>query len=207
MALFEFLKGKQQVKGTIGFFGLADWWLSSFSEEEQKFIQNKFQPLGSSGDSLTSGEIGWTSETAVGLLQSLAGWFLKEDERPIAYKLLAKAEELSKSGARIIDVHFMYGQKLELSYKDREKPGYLEKAIEACIQQINLAPKAADAFRTEFKDLSLPGHKGYQQLAIILEKKMMFKDAIDLCARAQEQGWAGDWEKRIERYKRKFEKA
>lgn len=207
MGLFGFLKGKRMVKGSIGYFGLEGWWLSAFSDEERQYIQKKFQPLGSSGDSLMSGEISYTSQTAVGLLWALAGWFSMEEERPIAYKILEKAEELSKTETLVLDVHFLYGEKINIYYKDRDKPEYLEKAVEACKQQIELAQKAADAFKAEYKDSPLPSHKGYEQLAIILEKQKNFEETIKLCARAEEQGWAGDWGKRIERCKKKLEKA
>ena len=33
-----FLKGKKRVKGSIGYFGLEDWWLSAFSEDERRYI-------------------------------------------------------------------------------------------------------------------------------------------------------------------------
>jgi len=207
MGLFGFLNGKKRIKGSIGYFGLEDWWLSAFSDEERRYIQEKFQPLGASGDSLTSGDISYTTQTAVGLLYTLAGWFSKEEERPIAYKIIEKAEELSTAKTRILDVHFLYGEKLKIYYMDRDKPGYLEKAIEACKQQIELAPKATDAFRAEYKDSPLPSHKGYEQLAIILEKQKSFREAIELCAQVDKQGWAGDWGKRIERCKKKLEKA
>ena len=91
--------------------------------------------------------------------------------------------------------------------KDREKPEYLKKAIDACKQQIDLAPKTIDALKTEYKDSTLPSHKGYEQLAIILEKQKTYKEAIDLCGQADKQGWAGDWKKRIERCLKKLEKA
>ncbi len=116
MGLFGFLKGKRMVKGSIGYFDLEGWWISAFSDEERQYIQKKFQPLGSLGDSLTSGEISYTSQTAVGLLWALAGWFSMEEERPIAYKILEKAEELSKTETLVLDVHFLYGEKINIYY-------------------------------------------------------------------------------------------
>jgi hypothetical protein len=195
---------KRRIKGNIGYFGLADWWLSAFTDEERRYIRERFQPLGFSGDTLTSGPP--TSQTSIGFLSALAGWFLKADDRAIAYKILEKAEELAKEVTPVLDRHFMYQTKLELYYKDRDKPGYLENAIEGCLQQIELAPQAADAFRAAYKGSPLPGHRGYQQLAIILEKQANFREVIVLCARAQKEGWAGDWEKRIERCRKKMAK-
>ena len=207
MGFLGSLKGKKRVKGSIGYFGLEDWWLSAFSEDERRYIQQKFQPLGSSGDSLTSGEIRYTSQTAVSLLTALAGWFSKEKDRYIAHKILQKAEELAESGTHVLDLHFLFMEKIKIYYKDRDKPRYLEEAINACKQQIKLAPKAATSFRSEYKNSPLPSHTGYEQLAIILEKQKNFENAIKLCEQAARQGWAGDWDKRIDRCKKKAEKA
>lgn len=207
MGLLDIFSKSKNIKGLIGYFGLESWWLSEFSDDERRHITETFKPLGSSGDSLTSGNISSTSQTAVGLLQNSAGWFLKEKDRPIAYKLLEKAEEIAEREGSVLDVHFLYGQKLAIYYKDRETPGSLEKAIEACKQQIGLAEKAAKAFRKEYKDSPLPIHKGYQQLSIILEKQGKFDEAIELSRKADKQGWAGDWEKRIERCRKKANKS
>ncbi len=197
---------KRRIKGNIGYFGLADWWLSAFTDEERRYIRERYQPLGFSNDTLTSGDISYTSQTSIGFLSGLAGWFVKAGDRAIAYKILEKAEELAKEVTPVLDHHFMYQTKLELYYKERDKPGYLEKAIEGCLQQIELAPQAADAFRAAYKGSPLPGHKGYRQLAIILEKQANFREVIVLCTRAQKEGWADDWEQRIERCRKKMAK-
>lgn len=207
MSLLDFFTKPKITKGLIGYFGLESWWLSEFTEDERQHIATTFQPLGSSGDSLTSGNISHSSQTAVALLRNLAGWFSKEKDRPIAHKLLEKAEELSEAENSALDAHFLFGQKLEIYYKDRKTPGYLETAVEACNQQIAQSAKAAKEFRREYKDSPLPSHKGYQQLAIIFEKQGKFDETIELCRKAEKQGWAGDWEKRIERCRKKSDKA
>ena len=50
----------------------------------------------------------------------------------------------------------------------------------------------------------MPAHKGFGQLAIIEEKRKNFEAAIQISKAALEQGWAGDWEKRIERCSKKI---
>jgi len=207
MGLLDFFSKPKKTMGLIKYFGLENWWFSEFTDDERQYIVETFQPLGSTGDSLTSGTISYTSQTAVALLQNLSGWFAKERDRPIAYKLLKKAEELVEAKGSVLDAHFLYGQKLAIYYKDRDKPGYKEKAIEACNQQIALGEKAVHAFRIEYKDSPLPSHKGFDQLAIILEKQGKFDETIELCQKAHTQGWAGDWEKRIERCREKAAKA
>lgn len=207
MGLMSLFSKNRKVNGLIGYFGLEDWWLSEFNDEERKHIVETFLPLGSSGQALESGEISYTSQTAVALLQNLSGWFSKEKDRSIAYKLIEKAEELSKTEGSILDVHFLYGHKLSIYYKDRDSPGGLEKAIESCKQQIAISKKAAKEFLKEYDGSPLPSHKGYQQLAIIFEKQGKYTEAINLCKQAAEQGWAGDWEKRVVRCNKKEKKA
>lgn len=205
MGLFGFGKSPKRIQGSIGFFGLEDWWLTAFSDDERRYIQKTFQPLGSSGDSLTSGVISETTQNVVGLLGALAGWFGKPEDRHIAHKILDKAAELSR-GARVLDVHFLYSQMIETYYKDRNKPEYMDRAVEACRRQIALARGAARALKAEWGDSPLPGHRGYEQLAIILEKERRFQDAIALSRQAESQGWAGDWARRVERCEKKLAK-
>jgi hypothetical protein len=81
-------------------------------------------------------------------------------------------------------VHFLYQQMIITYYKDREKAEYTEKAVEACRNQIALAPAAAREFKAEYGEQPLPEHKGYKQLAIILEKEGRFQDAIEVSEQA-----------------------
>jgi hypothetical protein len=207
MWLFGFGKRPRRIQGYIGYFGLEDWWLSVFSDEEREHIQTTFQPLGSSGDELTKGKMDGTSQTAVGLLTALAGWFARKQDRPIAYRMLYKAEEVVNSGVSVLDKHFLYGQEIAIYYKDRDNPEYMDKAMRACQQQIALAPEAAKAFKAEYRGAPLPGHRGYGQLAIVLEKQQNYQEAISLSAKAQAEGWSGDWTQRIERCRKKLAKA
>lgn len=120
--------------------------------------------------------------------------------------------------------HFELLETIQSNYKLRNKlPGALEKAIAACNEQISIAPEVAQLFQQELEELNqssikynkpplpesapiLPSHTGYTQLVIIREKQGRFAEAICLCREAQEQGWAGDWENHIARYKKKQQK-
>lgn len=206
MSMLGFFKRKPQITGVIGYFGLATWWLCTFSESERKYIESRFRPFGDQKNSLTEGNIISRSDTAVGFLHNLSGWFTKEDERDIAYRILEKAGELLHQSAKPLDIHFYYQSNIQTFYKDRDKPGALEKAIMACREQIEFAPIAAKEFKKEYRGVSLPSHKGYQQLAIILEKQNKFQEVIEICRQANKQGWMGDWEYRINRCTKKLNK-
>jgi len=200
-----FGKSHKAPAGLIKYFGLTDWWLTAFTEEERKKIVSSFQPLGAPPDSLTVGDITYSSGTAVGLLSPLAGWFRNEQDRSIAFRIVEKAEELA-SQADVLDRHFLYQAKIQIYYPFRDKDDFaLRRAIEACEQQIKMSLEAARAFREKYPG-ELPAHIGYQQLAIIREKQGDFESAINLSQKAYEGGWAGDWENRIERCKKKLAK-
>lgn len=96
--------------------------------------------------------------------------------------------------------------KIKIFYRNRETEAHaLEKAIEACEQQISISEQAANGFKMEFLD-SLPLHTGYEQLAIIKEKQKDYRSVIKISEKALKEGWGGEWERRIERAKEKIEK-
>ena len=49
-------------------------------------------------------------------------------------------------------------------------------------------------------------HVGFKQLRIIEEKRGNYQKAIELAKSALNQGWAGNWEKDIERIQKKQNK-
>ena len=201
MNLSGLFKRQPKIEGAIGYFGLADWWLSTFSECERERIESLYRPMGhSSPRPLTQGQIILTSQRPAQLLWALAGWLQKPPDRLLARRVLAEALELAEAEGDVLDQHFTYQAMIDTFYRDRDTDAEaLETAITACESQIALAPKAALAFRGEYSDSPLPAHRGFQQLAIIREKQRNYAEAIRVCRRALEQGWAGDWERRIGR--------
>lgn len=204
--MFGLFDKKSEIKGEIGYFKLQDWWLSVFTQKERSHIEEVFHPMGSDHSSkpLTQGDIYSTSQTAAGLLQALAGWFNNPRDREIAKKIIAKAEELASTGGNVLDRHFTLSEKMVIYYREREASSEaMEKAIQACREQIAMAPEAAKAFLKEYSWQALPAHAGYRQLRIILEKQGKFDEAIQLCEQAKAQGWADDWNKQIETLNKK----
>jgi tetratricopeptide (TPR) repeat protein len=134
----------------------------------------------------------------------------------IASRILEKALELAETSpdplhapfsARFFpSVYAVLDYGIKMHYENREMhTGALDKAIEFCEKQIALAPKAAEAFRQEVPGGGLPKHRGFEQLAIILEKQGRLDETIALCEQAKRQGWKSDWDKRIGRCSRKKE--
>jgi tetratricopeptide (TPR) repeat protein len=200
------------MRGYIAYFNLADWWLSSFSPEERDWIESEQSKgtltIGQANQRpLTTGTIVQTSQTSTMLLHEIACAVYRR-LREKALGVFHKAEEdgLSKLHLHpkyIVDLHFVYHSMIELNYRDREQfRDALEIAVGACRKQIALAPRAAEVFKREWK--LIPRPVGFWQLAVILEKQGNYNEAIALATQALEQGWAGDWEKRIARCKQRL---
>ncbi|MFO7681945.1 MAG: hypothetical protein R6X34_18025 [Chloroflexota bacterium] len=229
----KWLKKQSKVMGKIGLYNLSDWWLTTFTEAEQCYIAEKYQPMGAPEGSLIKGELqpGETGRAAQ-LLWGLATWFSSKEDFTIACRILDKAEELSSNP---IDYHFTYSGMIHTYYPMRDvEPEALAKTIEACQAQINIASEVAQHMREDRarlaifvsrpfqnsspsdiadseieavlkkSDYPLPSHEGYKQMSIILEKQGNFSEVIRLAQQAKQQGWKGDWDKRIDRCEKKL---
>ena len=194
--------------------GLLAWWHSEFTCEEQEHILSKYKPL---VVSLAHEETARTQLTdiiqpdgslgMIGSLPALATWFMSpKEDLPLARRIIDKAVSVGEGEAGpILDRHFTYGRMIQVYYRDRTRdPGALEMAVEACQKQIALGLNASKAFLNEYPNRPLPRHTGFEQLAIIREKDRDYSAAIELSQQAHEQGWAGDWQKRIERCRRRL---
>jgi tetratricopeptide (TPR) repeat protein len=207
------------VQDLIAYFNLADWWLSAFSPEERDWIESEHskgtltigqtnpRPLTTGTFAQMNPPVTMNSLTSTMLLREIA-FTAYRIWREKALGVFHKAEEdgLSKLHLQpkyILDLHFVYQSMIELNYRDREQFGdALEIAVGACRKQIALAPRAAEVFKREWK--LIPRPVGFWQLAVILEKQGNYNEAIALATQALEQGWAGDWEKRIARCKQRL---
>ena len=202
MGFLDIFQRHKPARGEIGYRKLDEWWSTAFTDTERKRILDVFKPLGAGDSSLLEGDILSSSESTLSFLTNLAGWFKKDTDRPIGYKILAKAEQVVPTSTSTLDCHFFYQAKIEMHYADRSDPRHLAEAESACRSQIAISNAAAKEFVNEFPG-ALPEHKGYKQLTIILHDRGAREEAIEVACRALSEGWSGDWPKRIERYSRK----
>jgi hypothetical protein len=202
--MFNFFKKSPKLGGYIVLYHLEDWWYSTFTSDEQKHIVKTFQPLGASKDVLITGDFLKVDDNrTLSFLSSLAGWFNNPRDRGLAYKIIQKAEEYVDVEKHILDIHFFYQSKIEIFYRDREDPNKLKEATDACLKQIAISNTAAAAFKNAYNDSVLPMHVGFKQLCIILEKQKKYEEVVKFSLKAKEQGWGGDWDRRIEKCKDK----
>ncbi len=199
-------KDSKRVKGEIGYYGLEDWWLDTFTEEERNIIKNTYQPVGFGSDSLFKSEIQSSPQSKLAFLSGLSSWFKKPECYPVAKKILEKAETFVDKTDDILDVHFFYQNKIQIHYRNRDiDSNAFDLAIQACKQQMSISKQAAKAFKKEFKG-NLPKHVGYKQLAIIIDKQKDYESVIQISKQAKSEGWDGDWDKRIEKAMQKLKK-
>lgn len=215
----------KQIGGEIGYFGLEQWWLKELSEADRRLIRARYGPIGtySNNDPLTSGQIFTTSQSAASWLAGLAGWFKPAvaKEADLILRIADKAWRVNEPSSRarsadaIFARHLAWGALSKIYYRFREKPEYLDRSLEAANRQIAMQAQAANAWRQKQWNLArstgkpptsfdLPSHAGYKRMAIVLEKDNQFDQALALVREAKAAGWNGDWDKRIERLKRKL---
>jgi hypothetical protein len=205
MKLFGSSKSNSKVKGLIGYFNLSDWWFSEFTENERTHILNTYQPFGGGGKSLIKGEVISSNQSSLHFLTILAGYFDNNNDRPIADKILRKAEELTDNKTNVLDRHFHLNSLIEIYYKQRlDDPQAFKHAMEACKKQIEIAPQAINVFKKQSTDGFIPSHRGFTQLTTIEEKRGNYQEVIELARTAKSQGWRGDWDKRILRCQKKL---
>lgn len=202
-------KKNKPIEGYIGYYNLQNWWMNEFSDEERVLIEDIYKPFGLDPNSkpLTEGKILDTTQTITTFLQTLSGWFNNPTNRHLANKIINKAGEIGKQNPDdILGNHFLYSEMVSIYYPLRNDKIMLDIAIQACKEQISIAPKAAKAFLEEYPNQPLPSHRGYEQLAIIYDKQNKHGNAISVCKQAKSEDWAGEWDKRIERYQKKMDK-
>lgn len=189
------------IGGDIGWFGLEDWWLQEFTQEERDFIEQTFLPLstGEVDHPLTKGEVYFQSGNAMALLTNLSQWFSKDEDRYLAWRILDKAGAASGD---VLDRHFYYQALAETAWQDTHQRDDAKRiCIWACEQQIALSGEAAKAWRNEYpEDEALPAHHGYSQRAHIHAIDNEFDEAIALTQRGHSVGWKGLDESVVQSY-------
>jgi len=193
-----------QAAGDLGYFGLGTWWLSAFSNAERQHLETALAPAGSK--SLIQGREPSTFATAAAFLVSLASHLSKKPEdRDLAARVLAKAEERALAENDLIGLHFVYQEMIHLQYKWRETfPDALNLVFAACHKQMQFAAQAAEALQEAFPQKPLPAHFGFQRTASTLENRKAYEQALEICRQAKGQGWAGNWIWRMQRITRKL---
>jgi hypothetical protein len=194
--------------GELRYFGLSQWWSSTFSPAERAHMETAFRTpeMRAGVRPLTRDRGVLNFSTAAGLLAAL-GERLSErsQDRHLACCVLAKAEERALAEGDILGLHVTYHHMIRLHSRGRERfADALDLMFAACHKQIRLAPEAARVLRERSAGAALPTHLGYLQAATMLEQQGAYAQALELCREAKAEGWSGNWSWRIQRLARKL---
>ncbi len=199
---------RSQSTGELGYFGLTGWWASSFSAAERQYMEAAFRTSSMPANSkpLTRDKGQTTFQTAANLLTVLADRLSeKPQDRGLAVRVLAKAEQRATAENDTLGLYYVYHQMIRL--QSRWKDAFADArdlVFAACHKQIRLAPQAAAALRQMRPDDPLPAHLGYLMASTMLEQEGAYEPAIELCRQAQSEGWGGNWPWRIQQLNRKL---
>ncbi|MDI6450730.1 hypothetical protein [Anaerobaca lacustris] len=190
-----------ETEGELGYFGLGGWWSSAFTRVERDHIEASFHPSGLAAGAkpLTIGRGPSNYHSAAVLLTALAACLrdLPQD-RHLASKVLAKAQERARAEDDVIGLHLVYQEMIRLHSKWRDQfPDALNLIFGACHKQVAMSEAAAQAFHSLRPHEALPAHLGYLTLAVLLEQEGSYRKAIEICRQARDQGWDGNWTWRI----------
>lgn len=182
-------------------YNLNSWWQEAFSDQERQYIEEKLSAFLAAGDNGDGQENKACEDgSVVGFLAHIANAFRRPPERPIANRILDKAETLIGNDTRVVDAHVLYDRMIEFAFSYRDPAiSSLNRTIRACEYQILIAAEVASELA---QNEPLPGHRGFRQLAMIREQEEDYRTVIYLCQQALQQGWSGDWQKRIDRCKK-----
>jgi len=175
-----------QVEGKIQFYGLVDWWFSSFTEAEREYIDNKFQPMNQPSHSLTKRNYrigdGDLVDPAT-FLNSLSTWFRGNKDALILKRIQNKIDELGKekpiSGPGYVD------GRLYVTYvndvKELEKLGKIDEAESLLLRLVVAMEKACKIDN----DGVAPWY--YNELAKIYRKKREYQKEVTIIKRFSHQ--------------------
>lgn len=212
-----FKKKPKQIKGTIGYLGIEQWWLEVLTEGERKYILDNVKYFGIGGTSdikhiLLEQDVIASSETVLNFAMGLLTYVAKEKE---LIPLVEKIENLAFGVTNTTDCeevfrkHLILGSLGDIYYKHRENPECFNRAIDYYKKQIAMSKEAKEAWiesdrRIGIKETKMPKHVGYERMAIILEKEKKYEEAYNISREAVAEGWKGEWEKRIEKLEKKM---
>jgi len=189
------------VEGELGYFGLGGWWLGAFTRTQRDHIESTYHHPSTPPRArpLTTGHKPLPFRSAAGLLTAVAACLRnRPQDRDIALRILAKAEERARIEDNVLGLHFAYQEIIRLHTKWRDHfTDALNLTFGACHKQVTISAAAAQTLRELRPHEPLPSHLGFQQLAILLEREGSYAKAIELCKEARDQGWSGNWTWRI----------
>jgi hypothetical protein len=177
-----------KVEGKIAYYGLVDWWLSTFSESEREYIDNRFQPMNQPLHTLTQGKYlaigdGETADDVGMFLNGLATWFRSKDDVSILERIHDKIDDLARTQP-LSGIGYIRGRYYITYVKDVKKLvglGELEEA-ECLLLELISATEQED----KMKKLGVaPWY--YEELAKVYRKNKNYAQEVSILTRFAKQ--------------------
>lgn len=172
-----------KVEGLIAFYGLQEWWFSSFTNDEREYIDNCYQPMGALPHILTRGtRLEWR-QPVTEFLNGLNTWFRSSKDLTIAERIHHKLTELGKEHP-IVKPGYYDGRHFTTYVRDLEilkKNGSfveLEKLLLELVKATE-AESAIDALGVA------PAY--YSELAILYRKQKEYAKEVSILERFAKQ--------------------
>jgi hypothetical protein len=91
-----------------------------------------------------------------------------------------------------------------IQQKLRNHDEFVNDLIAYAHNEIDAVPDVYEEGEHTKIPMNLGYHTGYKQLCIIMERHGNYAEVIRLATQAKKEGWYGDWDKRIEKAKKKL---
>lgn len=175
--------------GLLGYFGLLDWYISSFNSEETNLIKANYKPMGGSYEDLIEGDITMASGSPIWLLNAIAGFLInKNPTLDIGLFFLHKGETLVENSRNFTDMHFLF---LNFSKAYKAK-GNFEKALEYSRKMVDISENVSDEFIKEYGKNEV-SHQGFIDCIEYFENEQDEEMISTLEEKARKEQWRGPW--------------
>jgi len=174
---------QEKVEGLIAFYGLQEWWFSSFTNDEREYIDSRYQPMGATPHTLTQGMIFELQQTAPEFLNGFNTWFSSSKDSTIAERIHRKLTELGKEHP-IVKPGYNDGRHFTTYVRDFESLKKSGKFTELEKMLIDLV-KATEAENAVNGMGVAPAY--YSELAILYRKQKEFSKEVSILERFAKQ--------------------
>jgi hypothetical protein len=195
-----FFKKTPKHDGLIGFYGLSEWWHTSFTDEEKETILEKYSRYNSQHQLLT-GFVDERAQTAVAFLAYLAQWFTTVDP-VISAKMMEKAEGLLESALPTEMKFSILASCIEIYYKTKDSQNFITRFDRAGKSLMEILPdyepfhlESGMRFKIDSYCLIL--------LVAVYKKAGRYPEAAYIATQAKSKNWPGDWDHQLSIIKKK----
>ena len=176
------LWGKTKVEGFIAFYGLTDWWLTTFTDAERRYMDERYQPLGLPYHTLTQGKRS-SSKSSSEFLNELSTWFKGKKDVSIAERIHEKVDKLGQS-LPVEGPGYYKGRHFTTYVSDVENLKKAGKLEDAKILLLDLVKTTEEDDRITRSGVA-PWY--YEELAKIYRKQKDYSSEVAILERYAEQ--------------------